>query len=92
MARRAHPDADDVILSNERGEITEATLANVVAEIDGVRYTPPLACGLLGGTFRAELLESGRIRERVLTRRDVAGASRVWVINSVREWIEAVLV
>src|SRR5574339_298876 len=29
-ARRAHPDVDDVILSNERGEITEATIANIV--------------------------------------------------------------
>jgi para-aminobenzoate synthetase/4-amino-4-deoxychorismate lyase len=90
-ARRARPDVDDVILSNERREITEATLANVVAEIDGVRYTPPLASGLLGGTFRAELLASGQVRERVLTRADLTRASRLWLINSVREWIDAVL-
>ena len=91
-ARQARPDVDDVILWNEREEVTEATLANVVAEIDGVRYTPPLACGLLGGTFRGELLDAGRIRERVLTRDDVSRASRVWLINSVREWIDVVLV
>ncbi len=83
---------DDVILSNERGEITEATLANIVVEIDGVRVTPPLACGLLGGTFRGELLASGQIQERMLTRADVTRASRLWLINSVREWIDAVLV
>ena len=83
---------DDVILWNERGEVTEATIANVVAEIDGVRYTPPLSCGLLGGTFRGELLGSGQIRERVLIRADVSGASRLWLINSVREWVDAVLV
>ena len=47
-ARRARPDVDDVILSNERGEITEATIANIVVEIDGVRVTPPLACGSAG--------------------------------------------
>jgi para-aminobenzoate synthetase / 4-amino-4-deoxychorismate lyase len=91
-ARRARPDVDDVILWNERGEVTEATIANVVAEIDGARYTPPLACGLLGGTFRGELLASGQIRERVLTRADVSGASRLWLINSVREWVDTVLV
>ena len=91
-ARRARPDVDDVILWNERGEVTEATIANVVAEIDGARYTPPLACGLLGGTFRGELLASGQIRERVLTRADVSAASRLWLINSVREWVDAVLV
>jgi len=91
-ARQAHPGVDDVLLTNERGEITEATLANVVAEIDGVRYTPPLACGLLGGTFRGELLESGAIQERVLTPADITRASRVWLINSVREWIDVLLV
>jgi para-aminobenzoate synthetase/4-amino-4-deoxychorismate lyase len=88
-ARRARPDVDDVLLSNERGEITEATIANVVAEIDGVRYTPPLACGLLGGVFRGELVASGDIHERVLTRADITTASHLWLINSLREWIEA---
>jgi para-aminobenzoate synthetase/4-amino-4-deoxychorismate lyase len=91
-ARRARPDVDDVILSNERGEITEATLANVVAELDGVRYTPPVESGLLGGTFRGELLASGQVRERVLTRDDMTRASRLWLISSVREWIDAILV
>jgi para-aminobenzoate synthetase/4-amino-4-deoxychorismate lyase len=90
-ARRARPDVDDVILWNERGEVTEATIANLVAEIDGVRYTPPIVCGLLGGVFRAELLTSGRIHERILTRPEVAVASRLWLINSVREWIDAEL-
>ena len=91
-ARRTHPDVDDVILSNERGEITEATIANIVVEIDGVRYTPPQTSGLLCGAFRAELLASGDIQERVLTREDVIHASRLWLINSLREWIDAVLV
>jgi para-aminobenzoate synthetase/4-amino-4-deoxychorismate lyase len=87
-ARRSKPDADDVLLWNRRGEVTETTLGNLVAELDGVRYTPPLACGLLGGTFRAEQLEAGTIRERVLAKSDVTRASRLWLINSVREWVE----
>jgi para-aminobenzoate synthetase/4-amino-4-deoxychorismate lyase len=91
-ARQARPDVDDVLMSNERGEITEATLANLVVEIDGARYTPPLACGLLAGTFRGELLDSGQVQERVLRRDDVTTAARVWLINSVREWIDAELV
>ena len=91
-ARRAQPGVDDVILWNRRGEVTESTIANVVVEIDGVRYTPPIECGLLGGTFRAELLEAGTIVHRVLTREEVASASRLWLINSLREWIDARLV
>jgi para-aminobenzoate synthetase/4-amino-4-deoxychorismate lyase len=91
-AKRSKPGMDDVLLWNARGEVTEATIANVVAEIDGVRVTPPVSCGLLGGTFRAEQLEAGTIRERVLTKSDVASASRLWLINSVRGWVAAELV
>jgi para-aminobenzoate synthetase/4-amino-4-deoxychorismate lyase len=91
-ARRARPHVEDVLLWNRRGEITEGTLGNVVAEIDGVRWTPPVTSGLLGGTFRAECLEAGVIRERVLRRADVARTDRLWLINSVREWIDVELV
>jgi para-aminobenzoate synthetase/4-amino-4-deoxychorismate lyase len=91
-AKRAKSDLDDVLLWNDRGEVTESTIGNVVAEIDGVRYTPPLSSGLLGGTFRAEQLEAGTIRERVLTKADVASASRLWLINSVRRWVDVTLV
>lgn len=92
MARRSRPDVDDVLLWNARGEVTESTIANVVAELDGMRYTPPVSCGLLGGTFRAEQLDAGTIHERVLTKADVISASRLWLINSVRGWVDAELV
>lgn len=91
-ARASMPDVNDVLLWNRRGEVTESTIGNVVAEIDGVRYTPPLSSGLLAGTFRAELLEAGALHERVLTKADIATASHLWVINSVREWMDAELV
>jgi para-aminobenzoate synthetase/4-amino-4-deoxychorismate lyase len=38
---------DDVLLWNERDEVTESTIANLVAEIDNSWWTPPLSCGLL---------------------------------------------
>ena len=91
-ARRSRPDVDDVLLWNARGEVTESTIANVVAELDDLRYTPPVSCGLLGGMFRAEQLDAGAIRERVLTKSEIASASRLWLINSVRGWVKAELV
>jgi para-aminobenzoate synthetase/4-amino-4-deoxychorismate lyase len=90
-ARRSRPDVDDVLLWNGRGEVTESTIANLVAELDDVRYTPPISCGLLGGMFRAEQLDAGTIRERVLTKSAIASASRLWLINSVRGWVDAEL-
>lgn len=92
IARRSRPDVDDVVLWNERGEVTESTIANIVAEIDGVKCTPPVSCGLLAGVLRGELLDNGQLTERVITRGVLARASRLWLINSLRGWIGATLV
>ena len=90
-ARASRPDCDDVILWNERGELTESTVANLVLEIDGRRYTPPASSGLLAGTMRACLLERGELTERVLLPADLSRASRIWLINSVRGWMPAII-
>ena len=74
----------DTLLWNERGEITEFTRGNVVVEIDGRRVTPPLSCGLLDGTLRRELLESGAIEEGTVRREDLPRATRIWFINGLR--------
>ncbi|MEO5896239.1 MAG: aminodeoxychorismate synthase component I [Vicinamibacterales bacterium] len=87
-ARAGRPQAEAVILWNAASEITEATDFNVVAEIDGAQVTPPLDCGLLPGTMRAELLASGEIIERRVSVEQLASARRKWLINSVRGWLE----
>lgn len=87
-----HPDFFDVLLVNEEGHVTEFTLGNVVAEIDGVAWTPPQHCGLLAGVFRGSLLAEGKIRERTLTVADMNRATHLWLVNSVREWVEVRLV
>jgi para-aminobenzoate synthetase/4-amino-4-deoxychorismate lyase len=74
----------DTLLINERGELTEFTRANVALTLDGVRCTPPLSCGLLDGTLRAEMLEKGDLVERILRVDDLPRASRIEWINSVR--------
>jgi para-aminobenzoate synthetase/4-amino-4-deoxychorismate lyase len=86
-AKASRPDCDDVLLWNRRGELTESTTANVVLDIDGVKLTPPVRCGLLAGTFRARLLAEGAVQEAVLTKDDVHRAHVVHLINSVRQWI-----
>jgi para-aminobenzoate synthetase/4-amino-4-deoxychorismate lyase len=83
-ARRTCPDADDVLLWNGYGEITESCIANVVVDLDGALYTPPVECGLLPGTYRAMLLRSRKVRERVITLDELKRARHVWVVNSVR--------
>jgi para-aminobenzoate synthetase / 4-amino-4-deoxychorismate lyase len=86
------PEADDVVLWNERGELTETSIANLVLEIDGETLTPAESSGLLPGTLRAELLANGRVREAVLTLDDLHRADVIWGINSVRGWLSAELI
>jgi para-aminobenzoate synthetase/4-amino-4-deoxychorismate lyase len=84
---QAHPKADDVMLWNRRGELTESSRANVVLELSGKRYTPPVRCGLLNGVYREDQVRRGRLQERVLTRDDLQRADQLFLINSVRQWI-----
>jgi para-aminobenzoate synthetase/4-amino-4-deoxychorismate lyase len=90
-ALRRHRGADDVILVNQRGEVTETTVGNLLVEQGGRWCTPPLDAGLLPGIHRARLLESGEVEERALAIDDVARASRLAVVNSVRLWRPASL-
>lgn len=91
-ALASRPGCDDVLLWNERGELTESTRANLVLRLDGELLTPPISSGLLAGTFRAELLAQGTLREQVLRVPDLARAENVYLINSVRRWMSADLV
>ena len=90
--RLAAPDADDVICHNARGELTECTFGNLALRIDGEWFTPSEAAGLLPGTYRAELLAQGRIRERPLLLADLGRAEEVAFLNALRGWCPARLV
>jgi para-aminobenzoate synthetase/4-amino-4-deoxychorismate lyase len=91
-ALAARPGAQDVLLWNERRELTETCTANIVLEIDGRRLTPPLSSGLLPGTFRSHLLEQGEAEEEILPIDRIDEAEGLWLINSVRRWCEMELV
>jgi para-aminobenzoate synthetase/4-amino-4-deoxychorismate lyase len=85
-------DCDDVILWNERGELTETSIFNLFLEIDGELLTPPVSSGLLAGTFRESMLRAGKARERVLMKTDLELAVAIYVGNSVRGLIPARIV
>jgi para-aminobenzoate synthetase/4-amino-4-deoxychorismate lyase len=78
---------DDILLFNERGELTEFTIGNLVVEIDGKRLTPPVSCGLLAGTFRSHLMENGQINEARIHKDELKNFERIYLVNSVRKWV-----
>jgi len=74
----------DTLLWNEQGHLTEFTRGNLVVELDGRCLTPPRADGLLPGVLRAELLARGELVEASITAADLARATGLWFINSLR--------
>ena len=49
----SRPDCDDLLFFNERGELTESSVANVVLRLDDKLVTPAISSGLLAGTSRS---------------------------------------
>jgi para-aminobenzoate synthetase/4-amino-4-deoxychorismate lyase len=90
--RERRPDVDDVVLVNDRGEVTESTIANLAVRLDGVWVTPPIDAGLLPGTYRTVLLREDGLIERPVTVDELRGAGELALMSSVRGWRPAVLV
>ncbi|MDO8770192.1 MAG: aminodeoxychorismate synthase component I [Burkholderiaceae bacterium] len=98
--RRAHyeafaprvPGVFDTLLWNRHGELTECTRGNVAVQLDGRWVTPPLRCGLLDGVGRARCLREGRLVEAVVRVKDLPRATGLAFVNSLRGWLDAVLV
>jgi len=92
-AVRSRPDVDDVLLFNDRGEITESAVANVaVPGPVGILVTPPVDCGLLPGVEREALLEEGRLHEGIVRVADLVPGQRLTLLNSVRGSYDATFV
>jgi para-aminobenzoate synthetase / 4-amino-4-deoxychorismate lyase len=85
-ARKGRKDVDDVLLYNEKGELTEFTIGNLVVELEGQLLTPPISCGVLAGTFRAYLLETGQVVERTILVERLDHCTKTYRVNSIRGW------
>jgi branched-chain amino acid aminotransferase len=83
---------DEVVLLNERGEVSECTAANIFCVRGGRVLTPPANSGCLEGVTRAVLLEIGgsageRVEERTLLPEDLYAAEEVFITSTNRNLI-----
>jgi para-aminobenzoate synthetase / 4-amino-4-deoxychorismate lyase len=79
----------DVLFMNNKGEVTEGAISNIFIKNGNKFYTPPIICGLLDGTFRRYMFESGfSLEEKVLLESDILEADKVYLANSVRGMVE----
>ena len=72
------------IYHNENGELLETSIGNLILQIAGKLYTPPVNLGILPGIYRQHLLEKGKVEERVLTLKELAQAEAIYGCNAVR--------
>ncbi|ANU09561.1 para-aminobenzoate synthase subunit I [Planococcus antarcticus DSM 14505] len=79
------------LLWNEKQQITEFTIGNVVLEKNGKFFTPPVSCGLLAGTFRQQLLDQQLIEEKIIYKEELEDCDAIWLINGVRGWLSVEL-
>ncbi|MCR6635512.1 bifunctional chorismate-binding protein/class IV aminotransferase [Devosia sp.] len=88
---KAHDElgVDEVVFLNERGELTEGSITNLFIQRGEKLLTPALSSGLLPGTLRAELIETGKVQEAILTLADLQSADAIFLGNSVRGLIRA---
>jgi 4-amino-4-deoxychorismate lyase len=85
-----HDQADEVLLANERGEVCEGTITSLFADFgEKALLTPALACGLLAGVLRAQMIDGGAAREAIFSCDELRSARAVFVGNSLRGLIPA---
>ena len=84
----------DVLLTNERGELTEGTRHNLFIRRGEKLVTPPLGCGLLPGTLRQHLFMSADslIEEQILRPADLSSADAIYLGNSLNGLVEVEIV
>lgn len=101
LAEAARHGADEAVLADTRGRLSEGTTTNVWVEVDGTLLTPTLDCGCLPGIMRERVLEWSAaaglpVREAELPwsvlDRVVDGEAGLAVSSSLRGLVPAVAV
>jgi branched-chain amino acid aminotransferase len=82
--------AEEALMCNYRGELTECSQANFFLVRGNAALTPPSAAGLLEGVTRAFIFELGReagidVREEVLLPKDLDAADEMFITSTTRE-------
>ncbi|MDP8260565.1 MAG: bifunctional anthranilate synthase component I family protein/class IV aminotransferase [Candidatus Gygaella obscura] len=85
----------DFIYLNQKNEICESSIGNVVIKKGSFFFTPPISCGLLPGVYRDFLISKSllknRIKEKILFMEDLVNCDKIFIINSVIKMFEVKL-
>ena len=83
----------EVIFTNEKGEITEGSISNILLRQGQQLFTPPVECGLLAGICREYLLalHPELLSEKIMRPADLLTADALYLMNSIRGIVEVSL-
>jgi len=92
LAAAREQGADEALLLNQDGEVTEGTYSNLFVQTGERLVTPPVDSGLLAGVYRDYVLDAQpQAEEQVLTLDDLHAADALFCCNGLRGWCPAVL-
>ena len=72
------------IYYNHEGQLLETSIGNIVLKIKDQLYTRPVHLGLLNGIYRQRLIADNKLKEKVLTLKDMEQAQAIYGCNAVR--------
>lgn len=75
---------DDGIMINERGQVTETAVANLLFLIDGNWITPPISDGLLPGVMRAMAIERDGVHVASIKEEELVQVSAALLVSSLK--------
>ena len=75
---------NDSVLFNEKNEITETAVANLVFLIDGDWVTPPISSGILPGVVRAIAIENCGVKVRPIHVSEIPEVESSFMLSSLR--------
>jgi branched-chain amino acid aminotransferase len=83
--------ADEVVITNQAGEITEAAVSNIAFIRAGCVVTPPLSAGILGGITREILIRQVApaagvaVREETIRPDMLGGMTEAFLLSSTKD-------
>ena len=76
------------IYYNAKRQLLESSIGNLVLQLEGHLYTPPVELGLLNGIYRQHLLATGQATEKILSLDDLKSAEKIYACNALRSLYE----
>lgn len=83
--------ADEVVMTNMAGEITESAVSNIFFIRDGIVHTPPLSAGMLEGITRGAIIRTVApaagidVRETTIRPAELGSFSECFISGTTRE-------